>query len=264
MNDIVKRSLGSTALTNDLADRLLAGIEESQATTLVVGGGKDLIKLDKGTGLWNIGQADEPMQVGSKWVINILSICHGYICWSNYPGSRKNERLGEVMVPMSEPKPPKPAPIDGFNFAEQRSFEAVCLNGEDEGKDVMFKNGSVGTMKAFKKLEDAIKAQLRSDRAFPCPVVQFKSDKYKHGDYGWIQNPVFEIVDWSDLNGNLKSDAGKGPKSGAGGKSEPAAAAKPARAKPALVEAPIVTEDEPEMDEAPAPRTAQRRRPPAA
>src|SRR6187431_1097451 len=140
MNDIVKRALGSTALTTDLADRLLAGIEESQATTLVVGGGKDLIKLDKGTGLWNIGQADEPMQVGSKWLINILSICHGYICWSNYPGSRKNERLGEVMVPMSEPKPPKPAPIEGFNFAEQRSFEAVCLNGEDEGKEVMFKN----------------------------------------------------------------------------------------------------------------------------
>ena len=59
-------------------------------------------------------------------------------------------------------------------------------------------------------------------------------------------------------------DAGKGPKSGAGGKAEPVAAAKAPRAKPALVEAPIVTEDEPEMDEAPAPRPAQRRRPPAA
>ena len=100
MNDIVKRSLGSTALSDDLADRLLAGIEDSQATTLVAGGGKDLIKLGKSDGNWSIGQADEPMQVGSKWLINIVSICHGYICWSKYEGSRKNERLGEVMVPM--------------------------------------------------------------------------------------------------------------------------------------------------------------------
>jgi hypothetical protein len=255
MNDIVKRSLGSTALSNDLADRLLAGIEESQATTLVAGGGKDLIKLSKNDGTWNVGQADEPMQVGSKWWINLLSICHGYICWSNYQGTRKNERLGEVMVPMYEPKPPKPGPIDGFNFAEQRSFEAVCLNGEDEGAEVQFKNGSVGTMKGFKKLEDAVKSQLRTDRAYPCPVIQFKSEKYKHSDYGWIWNPVFEIVDWADMQGNLKSageaapvDVPEPPKPA------PAAAAAPRRSKPALVEDNAV----------PPVRPAQRRRPPAA
>jgi hypothetical protein len=255
MNDIVKRSLGSTALSNDLADQLLAGIEDSQATTIVVGGGKDLIKLSKNDGSWNIGQADEPMQVGSKWLINILSICHGFVCWSNYPGSRKNERLGEVMVPMSQPKPQKPAPIEGFPFAEQRSFEAICLNGEDEGAEVQFKNGSVGTMKAFKKLEDAIKAQLRSDRAFPCPVIQFKSDRYKHTDYGWIHNPIFEVVDWSDLGGNLKSGAGTDPEP----KPAPAAVAKPARTKPALVEDAPATAAE----QAPV-RPPQRRRPPVA
>ena len=73
MNDIVKAQLwfDSPVLPDDLADRLLAGIEDSQATTLVAGGGKDLIKLSKNDGTWNIGQADEPMQVGSKWWINI-------------------------------------------------------------------------------------------------------------------------------------------------------------------------------------------------
>jgi len=252
MNGIAKRST-STALSNDLADRLLAGIEESQATTIIAGGGKDLMKLDKSDGTWTIGQSNEPMQVGSSWWINLLSLSHGFVCWSNYEGTRKNEKLGEVMCPMSEPKPPKPAPIEGFAFGEQRSFEAVCLNGADQGAEVLFKNGSGGTMKAMKKLEDAIKGQLRSDRAFPCPVIQFKSEPYKHGDYGKIQNPIFEIVDWADLDGNLKSD---GAPEAAAPDPKPApapAAAKAARpAKPALVEA------------APAPaRTAQRRRPSA-
>jgi hypothetical protein len=257
MNDIVKGSFGSTALSNELADRLLAGIEDSQATTLVAGGGKDLIKLSKGDGTWNIGQSDTPMQVGSKWLINILSICHGHICWSNYQGTRKNERLGEVMVPMSEPKPKRPDPIDGFPFAEQRSFEAVCLNGEDAGTEVQFKNGSVGTMKGFKKLEDAIKSQLRTNRAYPCPVIQFKSDKYKHTDYGWIFNPIFEVVDWSDLQGNLLSanSTAKIPNP----RPTAATAGKPARVRAVPVEDVDDVEDVAE----PVPqRPAQRRRPP--
>jgi hypothetical protein len=210
MNDIVKKTFSTNALVldDDMADQLLAGIEQSQATTLVAGGGKDLIKLDKSAGTWGIGQADEPMQVGSTWWINILSICHGFVCWSDYKGARKNERLGEIMCPMSQPKPPKPAEIDGFAFKEQRSFEAVCLTGEDEGREVQFKNSSTGTLKGMNKLADAIKAQLRANRAFPCPVVVFKSEKYRHGDYGWIWNPIFEPVDWATMQGELLSETG--------------------------------------------------------
>lgn len=248
MNGIAKRTT-STALSNDLADRLLAGIEESQASTLIAGGGADLIKLAKGDGTWSIGQADDPMQVGSFWRIDLLSICHGYICWSDYKGARKNERLGEVMVPMSEPKPMKPQPIDGFAFQEQRSFEAECLNGEDAGAVVQFKNGSVGTLRAFRKLEDTIKAQLRSDRAFPFPVIEFKSEFYKHADYGKIWNPIFEVVDWTDVNGNLKS--GGAPEASL---PEPKPAPAPAAAKAARPAKPVLVE---------APRTTQRRRPSA-
>lgn len=255
MNDIVKRTNGSMIeLSEDLAARLLAGIEDSQAKTMVAGGGKDLIKLAKGDGSWSIGQADTPMQIGSKWWINLLSICHGYICWSNYPGARKNERLGEVMCPMSEPKPPKPGDIDGFPFKEQRSFEAICLNGEDAGTEVMFKNGSTGTLKGMKKLEDAIKAQIRVNWRFSCPVVQFKSERYKHGDYGWIWNPIFEVVDWANQKGDLLSAQTAGsPKP----ESEAAPVTSKPRAKPALVE------DTPEdVPPPPPPRPAQRRRPP--
>jgi hypothetical protein len=209
-NDITTRNPSAVSIMDDdLAERLLAGIEQSQSSTLIPGGGKDLIKLDKASGTWTIGQSELEMQEGSNWAVNVLSMCHGYVCWSNYQGTRKNERLGEVMVPMHEPKPPKPQPIEGFPFTEQRSFEAVCLNGEDAGQEVQFKNGSVGTMKAFKKLEDAVKGRLKdtTKRKYPCPVIQFKSDKYKHSDYGWIQNPIFEVVGWANFNGDLEGEA---------------------------------------------------------
>ena len=256
-NDITKpRSSSLQILDDDLAERLVAGIEQSQSSTLIPGGGKDLIKLDKASGTWTIGQSELEMQEGSNWAINVLSMCHGHVCWSNYQGTRKNERLGEVMVPMHEPKPTKPQPIEGFPFSEQRSFEAVCLNGEDAGQEVQFKNGSVGTMKAFKKLEDAVKGRLKdtTKRKYPCPVIQFKSDKYKHSDYGWIQNPIFEVVGWANFAGDLEGEAA--PATVTQQPAEAPAAKEPRKAVPKLTAVP----------EAPAATAAprgQRRRPAA-
>lgn len=252
MNDIAKRQ--STELSLDMADRLLAGIEDSQATTMIAGGGKDLIKLQKSDGSWAIGQSDEPMQVGSNWCINILSICHGFVCWSDNKGTRKNERLGEIMVPMSEPKPKKPDPIDGFPFNEQRSFEALCLNGEDEGNEVQFKNGSLGTMKAFNALVEEIKAQLRTNRAYPNPVIQFKSDKYKHPQYNWIHTPIFEVIGWANMAGEMEHVAGADPE---------LEAAPKANGKPAARVKPPLTPPQPDVETVPptAARTTQRRRP---
>ena len=268
MNDLVKKSFASTALTSlddDAVSQLISGIEDSQATTTVAGDGVDLIKLDKSDGSWSMGQSSEKVQDGAQFWINVLSLCHGHVCWSNYEGKRKNERLGEIMAPMSAPKPQKPNPIDGFPFKEQRSFEAICLIGEDAGRKVKFSNGSVGTLKAFKKLEDAVKAQLRKNRNYPCPVVEFESEKYRHGDYGWIQNPIFKIVDWADLAGNRLSEAdGEATAAPAPApKPAPAAAAKPAPKKPSLKVVEEAAGEPPAQQAAEAPR-GPRRRPPAA
>jgi len=268
MNDLVKKSFGSTALTSlddDVAARLISGIEDSQSQTVVAGDGVDLIKLDKSDGSWSMGQASDAVQDGAQFWINVLSLCHGHVCWSNYEGKRKNERLGEIMAPMSAPKPAKPNPIDGFPFKEQRSFEAICLIGEDAGRKVKFSNGSVGTLKAFKKLEDAVKEQLRRNRNYPCPVVEFESDKYRHGDYGWIQNPIFRIVDWADLQGNRLSEANgeEAPAPAPAPKPAPAAAAKPSIKKPSLKVVPEAAGEPLGAAAAEAPR-GPRRRPPAA
>ena len=269
MNDLVKKSFASTSLTSfddDAAAQLLAGIEDSQAQTAVPGDGVDLIKLDKSDGSWGMGQSTDPVQDGAQFWLNILSMCHGHVCWSNYEGKRKNERLGEIMAPMSAPKPAKPQPIDGFPFKEQRSFECICLNGEDAGRKVKFSNGSVGTLKAFKKLEDAVKVQLRKNRNYPCPVIEFESEKYRHGDYGWIQNPIFVIVDWADLQGNRLSEQGEGQEAVAAPtapKPAPAAKAAPKAAKPSLKVVAEPEEGPQEAEATEAPR-GPRRRPPAA
>jgi hypothetical protein len=267
MNDLVKKSFASTALTSlddDAVSLLISGIEDSQSQTVVAGDGVDLIKLDKSDGSWSMGQASDAVQDGAQFWINVLSLCHGHVCWSNYEGKRKNERLGEIMAPMSAPKPPKPNPIDGFPFKEQRSFEAICLIGEDAGRKVKFSNGSVGTLKAFKKLEDAVKAQLRKNRNYPCPVVEFESEKYRHGDYGWIQNPIFKIVDWADLQGNrLSGGEPEATPVQPAPKPAPAAAAKPSLKKPSLKVVEEVAGEAEAEPVAEAPR-GPRRRPPAA
>ena len=268
MNDLVKKSFASTALTSlddDAVAQLISGIEDSQAQTVVAGDGVDLIKLDKSDGSWSMGQSSDPVQDGAQFWINVLSMSHGYVCWSNYEGRKKNERLGEIMAPMSAPKPPKPNPIDGFPFKDQRSFEAICLIGEDAGRKVKFSNGSVGTLKAFKKLEDAVKAQLRKNRNYPCPVLEFESEKYRHGDYGWIQNPIFRIVDWADLAGNRMSEAdpAAAPAPQPAPKPAPAAAANPSLKKPSLKVVEEAAEETSAPQAAEAPR-GPRRRPPAA
>ena len=264
MNDLVKKSFGAVAtgdFSDDEAAQLLAGIEDSQAQTAVPGDGIDLIKLDKSDGSWGMGQSTDPVQDGASFWVNARSLCHGYTCWSNYEGRRKNERLGEVMAPMSAPKPPKPQPIDGFPFKENRSFEALCLDGEDAGRKVKFSNGSVGTLKAFKKLEDAMKAQLRKNPKYAYPVLQFESEKYKHGDYGWIQNPIFVIVGWANSNGDLLSDT-KGDDTVVPIKPAPKLAA-PVAAKPSLKKPAEPQQGPAEAEATEAPR-GPRRRPPAA
>lgn len=142
------------------------------------------------------------------------------------------------------------------------------MDGEDAGRKVQFKNGSVGTMKAMKKLEDAIKVQLRSNRAYPCPVIQLESESYKHSDYGRIQNPIFTIVDWANLQGDLLSEATDGePEQGVQTQPEPPKPAPAAAAKPPLTKTkpPLQAVAEPQEETAEVtPIRGPRRRPPAA
>lgn len=205
MNNIVKTSGG--AISADLASKLLRGIGESRSQTIIAGGDPLLRLLRHGE--WVYGQEDTPTEEGSLWAVNPLSIEHGYSCWSNYEEKgRKNDLLGEVMAPIYEAKPHKPEPINGFHYSEQRLFRLKCISGEDQGQEVLYKTSSVGGMRAVDALLGDMQAQLETNPAFPCPVVELNVDSYQHTKYGKLFVPMLDLRGWADMNGNL-SDQGE-------------------------------------------------------
>jgi hypothetical protein len=212
---------------NDYIARLQSGIAESRASTVIAGGGKPLLRLLK-SGEWVFGPSNEEVQEGSHWAVNVLSLSHGWSCWVEGEGNNKNELKGEVLVPMIDPKPPRPAPIQDTPFNEVRAFEMKCVDGDDEGTEVATKINSIGGMRAVDALLASIYRQLSDDPLHPCPVVTLDKDSYQHTKWGQIYTPVFEIANWCDLNGELAPEA---IENGARGK--PQAAPQPAAAAPA-------------------------------
>lgn len=202
--DITKPA--ATALSADLLGKLTKGIAESRATT-VIAGGKPLMRMLKDGG-WVFGQRDDAMQEGSSWALNPLSIQHGWCAWTNHEGSTKNSLVGEVMAAVYEPKPLKPGPVEGWPFAEQRLFDLKCLDGDDEGTETVYKTSSIGGMRAVDELLGMLQAHLAEDPMHPCPVIQLLSDSYQHQKYGKIYIPVFEIVGWATMNGEVVEETG--------------------------------------------------------
>jgi hypothetical protein len=110
-----------------------------------------------------------------------------------------------------EPLPAQPAPIDGVPFKRAFSFEAKCLDGEDAGEEVLYNTNSLGGTKAFDSLLLEIQKSLATrGAASSFPVLRLSSESYQNRTYGGDTfNPLFEIVGWSDTNGNLAGGNGQ-------------------------------------------------------
>jgi len=199
MSNIVKS--GGRALSEQMAKGLLAGITDSRSSTPIVGG-RPLLRLLR-DGEWVFGQADDPVQQGSEWAVNPLSIMHGYSCWTNNPDPKvKNTLLGEVMVPIMEHKPILPEPINGFPFKEQRAFELKCVLGDDEGVEVTYKTSSVGGMRGVDNFLAELQKQIMTGTTNLVAIVQLEASPYEHSSYGRIYNPILNVVGWADMDGN--------------------------------------------------------------
>jgi hypothetical protein len=229
-NDLATPQASDLALDQDYAAQLLGGLMESRTTVLNTGGsGKPLLRMVEGK--WIFGQSDDAVQKGSHWAINVRSLGWGHVCWTAFKG-QKNKRLGLVVGPLTKEQPPRPDPIEGFAFQDYVTFDALCLDGDDEGLEVTYGTNSMGGLRAFSKLRDAIIAQLQKDISHPCPVVTLSSEGYK-GNYGQNYNPIFTITGWADLGGNL---AATGAGQAKPVRAEPAPAAPAARVKAPLQE----------------------------
>jgi hypothetical protein len=186
------------AIPNDFATKLMAGIAQSRATTQIGAGGKPILRLLK-DGIWVFGQNNEEVQEGSQWVVNPMSLAHGWVCWLD------SQIVGQVMVSMAADPPPRPAAVNGREYEAQRSFDMKCITGDDAGTEVVYKVSSMGGVERITDLIGLIRPQLLT--AHPCPVLVLGQDYYTHKKYGRIYKPIFDIVGWADMNGNIAGAA---------------------------------------------------------
>lgn len=201
---------------------LKAGLQNVHTSTKPKGG-EPILRLGR-DGLWIFGADNTEVEDGSTWAVNPLSLQHGFICWKVIPeGSKESpELLGEEMVSMFSAKPDKLAlPDYGHPWADCLSFNLLCLSGEDKGEQMLYKTSSTGGLRATREFIAALMAQLDKDESKPVPVIELKSDHYKHKTYGKTYFPVFDIVEFVAMD--------QAPEAGGG---EPAQAEEPKQAEP--------------------------------
>ena len=196
MNDVVAFGSGKLPSVQSLTTALRSLETEVGAAGMV------MLKMDK-TGHWVFGADQTEVDDDSTWAINPFSFVHGYIAWG------EGEVLGEKMVPVSDPLPEMDAPPPGAKrgWEMQVGMSLKCMSGEDKGMEARYTVTSVGGKRAVQKLALEIAAQVEKDQTKPVPVVRLKKDHYTHKSYGRIFTPVFEITNWSDLEGNADTPA---------------------------------------------------------
>lgn len=204
MNDVAVVKSPGFGLINreDLAKSL-----GNAAMAVPVAGNSAFLKMDKSNGDWLFGQEETVVEPDSLWAVNPLSLKHGWVAWDTNGGGAP---VQEIMVsalnrplPAQDSLPPlgmgtpdkKSGRAEQLVYQRQNSVELTCVSGEDEGTTVEYKQSSVGAMKLFGGLINAIYDQAgKSEEIIAIGALTF--DKYKHKQYGWIHNPVFNIVEW--------------------------------------------------------------------
>lgn len=205
MTEMVRFTGGAgTGLMN--REDLAKSLNNAAVVAPRVGGDYQYLKLDKGNGDWLYGQEETVVEEGSLWAVNPMSLMYGYIAWDTDSGGAP---VQEVMVPVSRPLPPmsslpelpKSRKGDALEYQYQQSVDLVCISGEDEGTICQYKQSSVGAMKLFNGLINAISTQVSKGDDI-VPIIEMKSDSYKHKKYGKIFNPIFDIKEWRTIDDN--------------------------------------------------------------
>jgi hypothetical protein len=200
----------AVANVEDLNNRLVRGRQNIPSP---VGGGDTLLRVDQNDGLFVFGPDNVEVEENSKWAVNPWSFKTGWVCWADRKmNGNKNEKLGEKMVDAAnaipEPDLPDAWADKGGKWVAQISFELFCIDGEDTGQKVLYQNSSNGAIKAYEKMYDAVLDRPNLDCYFPIVVPEVSS--YMNKGYNKrIYEPVFEIVDWADVEQKLLSATGK-------------------------------------------------------
>ena len=160
--------------------------------------GGQYLRLAK-SGEWVYGADDVEVEEGALFALNPATISEGFIAWPEEGGAPVGEEMRTIY---EDPIQRGELPDVGAKWNEQVAFEAVCINGEDEGQTFIYKASSLGGRKEFAALLRSISAQYEANPGDPAvvPIIELGVDSYKHNQYGKIFTPVFEIKKWATMD----------------------------------------------------------------
>ena len=175
------------------------------------GGKGQFMKFAKGA--YSYGPESIDVEDGSLWAVNPNSFVHGYQAWGD------GELLEEQVAGMNEPPIVKSAlqthiyvhPETQTEVAAKwnpyRGFVLVCVSGEDEGVQCFLSGTSMGLKNAVDTLVSAIVEHVGEDPGTPVAIIELKEDSYKHKKWGKIHTPVFDVVEWADMEATEVPDS---------------------------------------------------------
>jgi hypothetical protein len=205
-NDMQKPNAGALAVYQTLR----AGVAQTRASMPVMSGGTPFLRLLR-DGKWAMGAQDSEIVDGTEAIVNPLSIQHGYSCWTDRgPKEGKNEKLGEEMWKITQPKPmantlremTDPRTHAVCAWKDQMCFELKLLDGNFKDEQAMYSATSVGGLRLIDGLMKGLENKLDTGSMYIFPIVRIGNDSYQHSSYGKTYTPVMEIVGWADMNGH--------------------------------------------------------------
>ena len=176
------------------------------AVTPEAGGGKSFVQFDAKTGVWAHGREGEDI-TGEQIAVNTTTLVHGWTLWHNRKPTKIEVSVTEDLpMPMDSITNPN-GKVDVPN--ESRGFEARFTDGDET---ILSYGGSTyGARKGVDALTGVIAIRSSTEEVFLYPVVTLTSESYENAHQGGALcfNPVLEIQDWMDGDGNLESATGK-------------------------------------------------------
>lgn len=185
MNTQVAIPTPSTALADRLRTAVPPNVPGDQA-------GRMFLRFDFQSGKWTCGKEQEDV-TGLEALVNTASIGHGWTMWVG--GTPK-----KVIAPFDQPMP-QAMPPEGQVFPQEARVLAGAFT--DGSGEFVFETNSLGGRNGVDAIIKAVilRAQ-QGHETFLYPVIALQSSSYTHKTHGrLIYTPMFNILDWADING---------------------------------------------------------------
>ena len=180
------------ALTPKSLQAAVAAVNEEMKLSASTG----FLKLSK-VGVWVYGQENVEVEEGSLWALSPNSLQHGWISWGD------STVLGEHMVSITKArKAEEDLEPTAAEWKEQWGVQMCCIEGADEGINVIYNTTSKGGHTAFDKYYAALKTQFNKDGVKVIAVCELKVSSYHHKEHSRIFIPILDIRHWVDTDGS--------------------------------------------------------------